>query len=433
MPSPSGVTPPGRFTVRLALRLGREADRTPANRPRVPVPSGDQVFVRTRQLTSLHVRALLLVLAIVLAPRVARPLPLYSRSRGVACANCHDVVPHLNAAGIAFAQQVHPIGAHASMAPGSGGLPVSAVGSAGLTDVRARPEHAPKGTTSSRDDVRGRFSSLELVAAGSPAQWLVAHLEAGIDREGPDVRRGNEYLRLGDEVPAGALALKAGRFDAELPFLSNEPRMTMAPYLSPIAFGARGLELEGSRSSWTAAAGLSLSDRTHAGGAAPRTIHPPLEDTYFQLGRWFGAQEVAAQMLFDRQDSRLATLGWLQHLRCQVAAQLACPGVTLVPSFVFDRFDDRPAPGVHEHHQYYMLESIVPLGLARRWVMTARYEHDYRTRNTYDPEDHRQQEVVQLAWQAIPNARLGLECVRTDDRLAREGRADLEAFAQASW
>jgi hypothetical protein len=377
------------------------------------------------------------VIALVLLPRVARPLPLYSRSLGVPCATCHDVVPHPNAAGIAFAQQGRLIGAHGSEASkspaGTGSLPVSAVASVGLTDVRAEPERAPARTPSPREDVRSAFSSFELVAAGSPAHWLVAHLEAGIDREGPDVRRGDEYVRLGDGGAAGALALKAGRFDAELPFISNESRMTGARYLSPIGFGARGFELEGSRSDWTAVAGLSLSDRTHAGGTAPRTIRPPLEDTYLQLGRRFGAQAVAAQMLFDRQDSQLATLSWLQHLRCQVAADVVFPRVTVIPSYVFDRFDDRPAPGVHEHHQYVMLEGIVPLGLARRWVMTARYEHDYRTRNTYDPEDHRQQEVVQLAWQAIPNARFGLECARTDDRLAHEGRADLDAFAQASW
>ena len=172
---------------------------------------------------------------------------------------------------------------------------------------------------------------------------------------------------------------------------------------------------------------------TLAGGASPRSIHPPLEDTYFLLGRRFGAQSVGAQMLFDRQDSHLATLSWLQHMRCQLAAQVAMSRVTLVPAYVFDRFDDRPMPGVHERHQYYLLEGIVPLGLARRWVVTARYEHDYRTRNTYDPEDHRQQEVLQLAWQAVANGRLGLECARNDDRLAHQGNADLEAFAQASW
>src|SRR5262249_38078207 len=176
-------------------------------------------------------------------------------------------------------------------------------------------------------------------------------------------------------------------------------------------------------------AGLSLSERTHAGGVSPRTIQPPLEDAYLRLGRSIGTQSVGAQMLFDRQDSNLPTLSWLQHLRCQLAASLAGPGFTLIPSYVFDRFDDRRAPGVHERPQYYMLEGIVPLGAAYRWTMTGRYEHEYRTRNPYDPEQHRQQAVLQLAWQAIPNARVAVECGRSDDRLAHEGRADVDAFA----
>ena len=387
--------------------------------------------MRTRTLPSR--RVVLVVLALSLTPNVASPLPLYSRSLGVPCASCHDVVPHLNAAGIAFAQQGHMLSAHGAQTAGAGGLPLSVVGSAGLTDLRAEPEHGSEWTLSQRGATRGSFSSFELIAAGSPARRLHAHLEAGVDREGPDVRRGDEFVQYGDAGKAGALAVRAGRFDAVLPFLSNDSRLTVAGDLAPLAFAARGVELDGARADWSAAAGLSLSDRTLAGGASPRPIHPPLEDTYFRLGRRFGAETVGAQMLFDRQDSHLATLSWLQHMRCQIAAQVAMSRVTLVPAYVFDRFDDRPMPGVHERHQYYLLEGIVPLGLARRWVVTARYEHDYRTRNTYDPEDHRQQEVLQLAWQAVANARLGLECARNDDRLAHQGNADLEAFAQASW
>lgn len=374
-------------------------------------------------------RVVLVLLAVSLTSRVASALPLYSRSLGVPCASCHDTVPHLNAQGLAFASRGHLLAAHGSgVSPG--GLPLSAVGRVGLTDDRLDP--APEGA-GQHGPSRGSFSSFELVAAGSPARRFYAHLEMGADREGPNVRRGDEFVQYGDAGGAGSLALKAGRFDAALPYLSNDARLGAAGYLTPVAFAARGFELDGSRASWSAAAGLSLSDRRLAGGVSPRTIQPPLEDTYFQLGRRFGAQAIGAQMLFDRQDSHLATLSWLQHLRCEVAAQLSCPRVTLVPAYVFDRFDDRPAPGVHERHQYVLLESIVPLGLARRWVMTARYEHEYRTRNTYDPEDHRQQGVLQLAWQAVPNARLGLECARSDDRLARQENADVVAFAQASW
>jgi hypothetical protein len=376
----------------------------------------------------------LIALALALAPRLATSLPLYSRSLGVSCANCHDVVPHLNAAGLAFAQQGRLLGTHGlESSSGAGRVPVSAVGSAGLTNSLTGSGRGAEQAATREDRDLSTFSTFGLVAAGSPVRGFFTHLEAGFDHEGPEVRRGEEYVQVGDVGSTGSLALKLGRFDAVLPFLSNEARLTAAPYLTPIAFTARGFELAGSRSSWTAAAGLSRSDRTLAGGAAPRSIQPPLEDTYARIGRRFGAHMLAAQMLFDRQDSHLETLSWLQHLRCEVAAQLVAPGVTLVPAYVFDRFDDRPAPGVHERHQYYLLEGIVPLGLARRWVVTGRYEHDYRTGNTYDPEDHRQQAALQLAWQAIPNARVGLECTRTDDRLASQERAGLEAFGQASW
>ena len=356
-------------------------------------------------------------------------MPLFSRSLGTSCATCHDQVPHLNAAGIAFAQRGYLLDAHgAEPAARSHSVPLSVVGSAGVSRFRPEPVRPAGSAPQARETER--FSSFELVAAGAPAAWLSGHADAGVSRSGVDVKDGQDFVQM-NTLPAGALALKAGRFDAELPFLSNERRLTLAPYLSPIAFGARGLELGGARSRWSYAAGLSLSERTHAGGVSPRRIQPPLEDTYFRLGRSLGAQSVGAQMLFDRQDSSLPTLSWLQHMRCQLAANIAGPGFTVIPSYVFDRFDDRPAPGVHERHQYYMLESIVPL--ARGWSMTGRYEHDYRTRNTYDPEEHRQQAVLQLAWQAIPNARVALECGRTDDRLARQGRADVDAFAQASW
>ena len=386
--------------------------------------------MRVRSHTSIQVFAA--ACALLLVPRSARPLPLYSRTLGVPCATCHDVAPHLNPVGLAFLQRGHMLDAHGAESEArTGGIPFSAVGSAGLTDIRTEPEHET-GSATARDTDAGSFSSFELVAAGSPTQSLYGRFEAGLSRAGVDVAHGDEYVQASGVRPTGTLALRAGRFDAELPFLSSDRRLTLTRYLSPIGFTARGFELNGAHASWTAAAGLSLSDRTLAGGDHPHAIAPPLEDTWFQLGRRFGAQAVGAQMLFDRQDSHLATLSWLQHMRCQVAGQLAWPGVTLVPSYVFDRFDDRPMPGVHERHQYYMLESIVPL-LSSRWVMTARYEHDYRTRNTYDPEDHRQQEALQLAWQAIPNARLGVECARADDRVAHQANADLEAFAQASW
>jgi len=366
---------------------------------------------------------------LLVAPRTSA-LPLFSRSLGAPCATCHDVVPRLNAVGLAFAEHGYRLDGHAAPT-GSNGVPLSVVGSAGLVGSHLAPERASASVPSER--VSRGFSSLELVAAGAPAPWLAYHVDAGLARTGVDRGEGEDFVRLRDAFPEGELALRAGRFDAELPCLSSGRRLTRIAYLSPVAFDARGLELDRMRSDWTAAAGLSLSERTRAGGASARTVQPPLEDTYIRLSRRLGAQSFGAQMLFDRQDSNLPTLSWLQHLRCQVAANLEGPGFTLVPSYIFDRFDDRPAPGIHERHEYYLLEGIVPFGLRSHWVMTGRYEHDYRTRNTYDPEQHRQRGVLQVAWQASANARIAVEGSRTDDRLARQGRAGVEAFAQASW
>jgi len=398
--------------------------------PRRPFRSSANPWEKAKAEMRPRVLAAILMLAsagvaLFCGPRSARPLPLFSRSLGTSCATCHDAVPHLNAVGTRFMQSGYRLEGHTAEPTGrAAGLPLSVVGSAGITSVRAEPD---------RPMIGSGFSTFELVAAGAPTNRISCHLDAGVARTGFEFQNGEDFLRFEGLLPAGALALEVGRFDAELPFLSSERRLTMTRYLSPIAFGARGLELNGAHASWTYAAGLSLSDRTYAGGASPHAIQPPLEDTYLRLARTVGEQSFGAQMLFDRQNSDLATLSWLQHMRIQLGASLAGPGFTLVPSYVFDRFDDRPMPGVHERHQYYMLESIVPLGAARRWLVTGRYEHEYRTPNTYDPEEHRQQAVVQLAWQVIPNARIALECARADDRLAHQGSADVDAFAQASW
>src|SRR5262245_57296501 len=295
------------------------ASRSPGRRRARPPPEGSQVELRPRYLAAILALPLA-AMALLSAPEEARTLPLFSRSLSVPCAGCHDVAPNLNAAGMAFAQRGYRLDAHESEPGRSHGLPLSVVASAGLAGFRAELERPSGGPPLPRESARGTFSSFELVAAGTPAARISGHLDMGAGRSGVDFRDGQDFLQFSDLLPAGTLAIKAGRFDAELPFLSHERRLTMTAHLSPIAFAARGLELDGARSSWTCAAGLSLSERTHAGGASPRTVRPPLEDTYFRLGRSIGAQSVAAQMLFDRQDSDLATLSWLQHLRLQVGA-----------------------------------------------------------------------------------------------------------------
>src|SRR5262249_43095618 len=226
---------------------------------------------------------------------------------------------------------------------------------------------------------------------------------------------GEAFLQVDDLIPRAGLNLRLGRFDAEVPFLSRSRRTTLADYLSPISLDARALELNGRRSCWSCAAGLALSERHSSGGPSPRRIANPLEDSYLRLSKTVGAHAIAAQMVFDRQDSNLPAHAWLQHLRAQVAASIALRRCTVTPSYVFDRFDDRPAAGVHEHHHYFVLETVAPLDAAGRWAITGRYEHDDRTPNAYDPEEHREQATLNLGWQASPNTRLAVEWSHADE------------------
>jgi len=358
-------------------------------------------------------------------------LPLFSRTLGEPCAKCHDILPRLDAAGIAFAERGYrPAGRDFEPTWQVGQMPLSVVGSESFSDSRSGARSPASRRPATEMLHRG---SLQIHSAGVTLRRISYHVAAGFEKSTEDVESEAAFVQVDDLIRGGALNLKAGHFDAGIPFLSQTRRTTLASYLSPVAFDARGLELNGRRSAWTYAAGLALSDRRSSGGTHPSRIGRQWEDTYLRMTRNVGAQSVAAQMLFDRQDSDLPTLTWLQHLRAQVAGTLCLSRLTIIPSYVFDRFDDRPAPGLHERHQYYLLETLMPLDARGCWAVTGRYEHDYRTRNAYDPEEHRDLATLDLGWQATENARVAVEWAHADERLDRRHQDEVDAYVQASW
>src|SRR5256885_9991178 len=75
----------------------------------------------------------------------------------------------------------------------------------------------------------------------------------------------------------------------------------------------------------------------------------------------------------------------------------------------------------------------MPLDARGRWAVTGRYEHDYRTRNAYDPEEHRDLAALDLGWQASENARVAVEWAHADERLDRRHQDEVDAYVQASW
>ena len=131
------------------------------------------------------------------------------------------------------------------------------------------------------------------------------------------------------------------------PYLALSQAARFQDYLTAESLPARGLELNGVMGGWTYGAGLIESRRAQYSAAAATRAFERLEDPYLWLARDLGAQRVGARMLFDRQDSNLPFHAWLQHLQAQASAVLAVRRLALVPAYTFDRFDDRPAAGLH--------------------------------------------------------------------------------------
>jgi len=368
--------------------------------------------VRARRILGLAI--LITPLALVRIAGVAGGLPMFGGRSGAACSRCHGVTPELNDAGIAFQQRGYrEPGEHAGLPRSLRDLPISVVGSAGAgisrprTFVAGAPEHI---TTES---VTG--SSIALHAAGTLTGRLSYHFDLDTVHHEEEIVNHVAFAQFDDVLRNGGLNVRGGRFDAELPFLSSERRTTIRDYLSPVTFQARGFELNGAAAAWTYAAGLIESDRHVTGPNTTARIGDQIEDTYYRVTRDVGGNPVAAQMLFDKQDSDMITHTWLQHIQARLAAQLGPPRWTVTPSYILDRFDDRPAAGIHEHHHYFMLESVTQLDTRRLWSVTARGEYDYRVANAVDAESDRRLGVLTLARSVTPYARIAAEWSREQD------------------
>jgi len=89
------------------------------------------------------------------------------------------------------------------------------------------------------------------------------------------------FVQLDDLAKGGVLNLKAGIFDADIPYLASSRSTTLHDYLAPVTFDAAGMELNGASSGWTYALGLINSERT-AGKPDAKTLNN-LENVYARL------------------------------------------------------------------------------------------------------------------------------------------------------
>jgi len=375
-------------------------------------------------LKRLALGALGLALSCALGASRAQALPLFSRDGGQPCSRCHLDSPQLNPEGIRFMQDGYRDSETVAMLS-SHTFPVSVAARLGVRAERIESStsaglHASP-TRSTLDD------GVELQSAGAITRQLSYHfnLDGGPSGDGPRATRAD--LQIGDLVSRRRLNARLGSFDAELPFLSEQRCPTLHPYLAPVGLWARGLELNGGLSDWHYAAGLIHSNQSETGLDPDAGAIHSFEDTYWMVGRNAGAVNFGARMLFDRQDSTLPTLTWMQHLQLLVGGALIEPHGSIAPAYVFDRFDDRPAAGIHDRHQYYVLAGTLLPGDGR-WVFNARAEHEYRTQTVWTPEEDHQLLVLNVERVLNPLARVALEGSLSGDNVGGPRSRGLTAY-----
>jgi hypothetical protein len=345
------------------------------------MPTRDRVFAALALLAGV-------AFPLLMAAEPGSAMPLFTRATGEPCATCHAGFSRLRPYAVGFLargyRDLGPLGFEANRAK----MPVSVVGDLGQELKSAH----------------GQPRELHVVAAGPlqgpGGQPLSAFAEAVVDSG--RVRADRAWLQLDGIGRWHAAAFRVGGFDAEMPFLSTRRRTTLAPYLAPVTIEAQGAEFRVAGANSEIGGGLIESHRE-------ASAFGRLQDSFFWVRQGWRANDLAARVWFDRQDSDVPGLSWLQHLQYQVAARLSVGPCEIVPAYMQDRFDDQPVIKNHDKRHFFLMEAFAPLDPTRRWSATARYERMYHTQTMVTPEEDLGLGVFDLAYHVSPNAQVAVE------------------------
>jgi hypothetical protein len=380
----------------------------------------------------LHYGLLVVFIATLLAQGFsagpATGLPLFSRKYQVACANCHLAVPRLNSFGIAFKQNGYRMPDSKGESPADvKEFPLSVLGNVG-----AHYEHQTRpGAVSSAF----AQNASELHSAGTLAEQVSFRFDAGFDGIGGPLASGEAFVQFDDCAKGGALNVKAGIYDADIPYLADSRSTTLAGYLTPVTLDGQGFEVNGTKNGWTYAAGLGNSGRT-AGKPRDTSINH-LENSYVWLMRDVKDQLVCARVFLDRQDPRDTTKTAASHVGVQGSVYLNKARWALVPGFTYESFADANA-SQRDKVMTGLLEGLMFLDKNSRWLLTARYElrhapkFDFEGATAFAEQDNHQ-EVANLAFYATPNARLALEWAHAADNAGGPRLDTIDAFVNIAY
>jgi len=352
---------------------------------------------------------------VLLIPRSGDALPLFARKYEMQCTQCHLAFPRLNAFGMQFRQNGYRLEGEKGKSPWeSKEFPLSLVGNAGVQSLRVEQgDSTGTGPRTSFTTLQFVQNAVEFHTAGTLGPGLTFHFDNGFaDGAGGVLTSGMAFLQFDDLGKKGALNLKAGIFDAEIPYLSDSRKTTLNGYINPITLDGRGGELNGTSSGWTYAVGLINSERTT--GKPGSTTLNSLENAYIWLMRNLDDQLVTGRVFMDRQDPRVAGKNSSQHLVFQGSAYLNHGRWALIPAYNFESFGDAPQTSGTGTGTLNLngglLEALYFLDSSNHWLVTGRYEirHVGKSDVSLSSSEDVQSEF-NLSYYVNPNAKLCLD------------------------
>lgn len=169
-------------------------------------------------------------LAIAAVPDRAEAIPAFSREHNAPCTMCHVAFPKLNSFGIDFKQRGYRMeGQEGTSVWESKSIPL-----AGMVMFKYVNTDEETTTTASTKTSLIELDEVEFFAAGTLGP-RVSYFMDFASEEGLDFAPGLAFIILDDLLPDSLLNLKAGKYDAEFPFLSDARRLTLRPYVVKIS------------------------------------------------------------------------------------------------------------------------------------------------------------------------------------------------------
>jgi len=320
------------------------------------------------------------LLQLYFTPRTGTALPLFARKYEFQCTQCHLAFPRLNAFGMRFRQNGYRLDGEKGKSPWEEKeFPLSLVGNVGIQYLR-NEESDTTGAGGRAHITTTRFvqNAVEFHTAGTLAPSITFHFDNGFaDGAGGTLESGMAFVQFDDVANAGALNIKAGIYDAEIPYLADSRKTTLNGYINPVTLDGQGVELNGTKSTWTYAVGLNNSERTT--GKAGATSLNNLENWYGWLMKDVtGGQLVSGRVWLDRQDPRVADKTASNHLTAQASAYLNSARWAVIPGYTYESFDDVPKTGGVGTGTMALngglLEALVFVDPMNRWLVTGKYE-----------------------------------------------------------